>query len=298
MKLKREIRKIAGYFYVKIFSTKKKTKTIIVLLGNPRGGEKAWGSLFKNLIKPYKADLALCFGFNENKSSTLYKNAKYIWEVEEYEKWEDYYFHHFKGNQTWIKSFQIGESSGFSGLFDSKGSGAIYCAFLHYIYNYKSDILQKYDRIIITRPDFYYVAKMPILSNKYFWTPSGNGYGGIYDRFHIFPSSLINEILGIVNHYINTQQFVKDFQEESPPNLEKSYLNYLTRNGIIKKHRKFPRKQFLVKTCEDTTRWGETKISVPHNNDLFIKYIDEYEDCLLYISKKRLNNEFIKTAKI
>jgi hypothetical protein len=298
MNLKKEIRKFAAYLYVKLFtSQKKKESTIVVLLGNPRGGTKAWESLKKNLIEPYDADLAICFGEQNNKSGILYQRAKYIWEIKEYEKWEDYYFEHFKINQSWIQSFNLGKESGFSGLFGTIGSGAIFCAFLHYVYNFKIEVLLKYERIIITRADFFYIDKLPILSNKYFWTPSGNGYGGIYDRFHMFPSLYIHDVLGIVNKYINSEQFLLDFKDKSPPNLEKSFLNYFTRNGIIKKYKKFPRKQFLVKTNDDSTRWGQTNIQVPYNDDLNIKYLDEYEDCLKYISKKKVMKIFIKTAR-
>ena len=37
-------------------------RTLVVLLGNARGGEETWGSLYANLLDPQSADLALAFG--------------------------------------------------------------------------------------------------------------------------------------------------------------------------------------------------------------------------------------------
>jgi hypothetical protein len=38
-----------------------KISTLVVLLGNARGGEKTWHSMYKNVLNPLNADLALLF---------------------------------------------------------------------------------------------------------------------------------------------------------------------------------------------------------------------------------------------
>jgi hypothetical protein len=62
-------------------------KTLVVLLGSARGGEETWSSLYKYLLNPLSADLALLFGKSNNKTSSLYQKAKYVWEIDEYEDW-------------------------------------------------------------------------------------------------------------------------------------------------------------------------------------------------------------------
>ena len=57
-------------------------KTLIVLIGNARGGEKTWETLYNNLVDVYNADLLLCFGRTNNTNNSLYKKAKYIIELE------------------------------------------------------------------------------------------------------------------------------------------------------------------------------------------------------------------------
>lgn len=260
-----------------------KLKTLVILNGNPRGGEKTWHSMYSNLLEPYGADLALCFGYNEDKTSSLYSRANYIWEIPEYENWEDYYIEHLGDDQPWKKSFDRGKSIGFSGLYGTEGSGAIYCVFLHYVYTYKKDILKSYDRIIMTRADNFYVKNQPILSNEYFWLPSGEGYGGLNDRFHIFPSEDIDFTIGVVTHYINSESFFED-TDDSFINLEKTYKKYFEKTGYIEKVRTFNRIQFLVKTNFDGTRWGYGKFNLPYNDDLMVKYQDEFDETMRFLT--------------
>lgn len=256
-------------------------KTIVVLIGNPRGGEKAWSTMYKNLLKPYKADLAVCFGYNKDKSSSLYSKSKYVWEIPEYDNWEDYYTQNLHDSDWWKKSFELGSETGFSGLFGTIGSSGIACAFLHYLLNYKKNILLKYDRIIVTRSDYFYLKEVPILSNDSFWSPTGEEYGGITDRFFIFPSSDIDIVLGMFDNYINTDKLYEDFcNHPQLLNIERSYFNYFQRIDYLKKLKKFCRVQFLVKTKNDPTRWSETNIPVPYNEDLYIKYESEYNECM------------------
>jgi hypothetical protein len=60
-------------------------KTLTVMIGNARGGEKTWETCYKHLLAPLNSDLALCFGETNDKSSFLYQKAKYVWEIPEME---------------------------------------------------------------------------------------------------------------------------------------------------------------------------------------------------------------------
>ena len=216
-------------------------KTLTVVIGNPRGGEKAWNSMYRNLLEPYQSDLALCFGCNENKCHSLYSKGKYIWEVPEYEEWADYYVENF-GEGSWKQSFELGSKTGFSGLYGTIGSSAITLALRHYLLKNKKEVLLNYDRIILTRSDHFYVQEHPILPNDFFWVPYGEEYGGISDRHHIFPSSDIDIVLGIIDNYVNTEYLIQDFWEmRDDPfylNIERSYVYYFNRIGYFNKVKK------------------------------------------------------------
>jgi hypothetical protein len=66
-------------------------KTLVVLIGSARGGERTWQSLYKNVLDVNKADLALVFGretpdtdsVGDYVSRSLFARAAYWWTVPE-----------------------------------------------------------------------------------------------------------------------------------------------------------------------------------------------------------------------
>jgi len=166
-------------------------------------------------------------------------------------------------------------------LYGSVGSGMITLAFRHYIYKNKKDILSNYERIIITRSDFFYVKPHPILDNNYFWIPRGQGYGGITDRHHIFPSKDIDQALNICEKYVNTLDILHDFNYGKYLNIEQAFARYFERTGYYKKVKQYRRVNFLVHSKGDPTRWTfQSEESVPYSSDLYLKYKDEYTECM------------------
>lgn len=279
-----ELPMVKQFLFTELEEESSELKTLVVLIGNARGGEKTWHSMYNNLLRPYNADLALCLGYDANKTHSLYSRAKYVWELPEYDNWEDYYTENL-GDGPWKNAFMLGEQTGFSGLYGSPGSGGIVFAFRDYLLKNKKDILLQYDRIIITRTDHFYVKEHPVLPNDSFWVPTGESYGGVTDRHHIFPSSDIDIVLGILENYINTDDIVEDFVNDPPLNGEKCIKKYFNRMGYLNKVKEFNRVQFTVKTSEDTTRWsGGFGNTVPYNPDLFIKYNSEYDEAMRNIT--------------
>lgn len=263
-------------------------KTLTVLIGNARGGEKSWNSLYENLLNPYNSDLALCFGKTENKNISLYQKAKYIWEVPEYENWRNYYSSVCDGH--WEKSFSLGKNDGLmGGIDDNIGSGSIIFAFRHFIKNNKKDILNEYDRIILTRSDFYYAHRQQLLSNQYFWIVEGEDYHGLGDRMHVFPTSMIDNVLGIIEYMDSEEGYNQILNHTGPHRNPESLLKlYFKSSGVLDKLKRFPRVNYTVAVEGDSTRWSEGKMQDPNNPELFIKYPSEYIDCMNNISKNRI----------
>jgi hypothetical protein len=186
--------------------TEKKEKTLVILIGSARGGEETWNTMYKNLLIQYDADLALCFGETANQSSSLYKNAKYIWELQEYDNWRNYFEIQFDKNWDYI--FSLHKDTGLMGGIDDQiGSGAIVFAFRDFILKNKINILNQYDRIILTRSDFYYIDKHPILPLGKLYAVEGEEYGGVSDRHFIFDSDMAEKVLGICDFICNPTNF-------------------------------------------------------------------------------------------
>ena len=254
-----------------------KIKTLVILIGSARGGEETWHTMYKYLLKPLSADLALLFGKTKNKSSSLYSNAKFIWEIEEYADWWDYYKKYFSNRIYNI--YEQNEIEGLGGgIKDFRGSGAIIFALRHFLKNnYKNELLN-YDRIILTRSDFYYIDFHPKLKNDFFYITEGEKYGGVSDRHHIFPSRMLNDILGI-NEYLDNQMNY-NFLISKNLNPERALLEYFKNSGILTNIRFCKRVQFIVAKKNESKRWSYTKGYKFKSNTLLIKYQKEYYTAL------------------
>ena len=62
------------------------SRTLVILLGQPRGGQLAWRSLNQNLLRPLNADLATFFT-DVWKGNELSNQAKYTWWEPEHKDW-------------------------------------------------------------------------------------------------------------------------------------------------------------------------------------------------------------------
>lgn len=262
--------------------------TLVILIGTPRGDEIVWESMYRHLLKPYNADLALCFEEQEDKSSSLYSKAKYLWEVPKYDNWEQYYIdNNIEGNWRVICEWAARDPNciGFSGIGNSKGygSGAILIAFRHYLLNNHLETIQEYDRIILTRSDYFYAFDHPILENENYWVPKGESYGGIIDRFQQFPSKYAQEALNVMS-YICSPAIIQDFMIQGRLlNVERSIAMYFHHIGFTDKVKVFNRSNFLVSCVSDDTTGSSGSVylrggswPIPGFDHLKIKYMDEW----------------------
>lgn len=274
-------------------------KTLVILIGNPRGSEPVWESMYENLLKPYNADLALCFEYQEDKSPSLYSKAKYIWEVPKYSDWEQYYVeNNIPGSWKTIFDWCSTDPNccGFSGIGDSvgRGSGAILLAFRHYLLNNHKDTMLQYDRIIMTRSDYFYMFEQPILSNEYYWVTDDESYGGVSDRYQQFPSKYVDQALSILDyvgsplcleHYLFPNKLIS---------IELVISRHFDSIDFMKNVRTFKRVNFLVSTDRDQTtglvnnyyyRGGNWPVL--GTDKLTIKYLGEYNSAIdnMFIEK-------------
>lgn len=252
-------------------------KTLVILLGNARGGEETWNSMYKHLLEPLNADLALLFGKTDNKSVSLYSKAKYVWELEEYKDWKDYYVENCKG--LWYEVFNRYPCSGLGGGIESlHGSGGITFAFRHFLKNNFKHIGELYDQIILTRSDFYYIDDHPVLPNDTLYIVEGEDWGGVTDRHHVFPVSLWDKILGIVEH------IEEDKLRNCNANPEQALKQLFNYHQI--EYKRFKRTQFTVAVKEDPTRWCRASKKMPGSDTILLKYVKEYDMAIENLQNK------------
>ena len=249
--------------------------TLVVVIGSARGGEETWRSMYAHLLVPYGADLAMHVGDlpSGRPSSSLYRAAKYVWCVPEYANWRDYYAE----RGVPVDAFVENEVTGIAGGIDEyAGSGAIIFAFRHSLLHDHLDVLEQYDRVILTRADHYYLADHPVLENDGLYIVEGEDYGGgVCDRHWVFPSSMCRSVLGIVEYM--SEELPRDEAYAAirgNANPEQMLALMLRANGIVaKRHR---RVQFTVGATGDTTRWRAAKVPFKPEHGLYAKYETEF----------------------
>jgi len=240
-------------------------KYLLVLAGLPRGGEQTWKTIFKHVINPLQADLAICTGTDIDKSSILYKKSKYKWLFEEYDDWFNYYEENFSG--YWREVFDTGLDTG---LYNS---GSVHFAIKDIVKKNYIEIIKKYDYIIYSRFDQFYIKNHPEFSGDNIWIPQGENYTGMCDRHALFPSKFAEDFLDICN-FIDSKIFDYDIPEYL--NCEAVYKMHLNHIGLTSKIKRNKRFQFTTAKKNDFTRWRVPKFNLHFYYGVKIKYPNEF----------------------
>jgi hypothetical protein len=265
-------------------------KTLVIISGNHRGGEETWHTMYKYLLEPLDADLALVNNTFEDNS--LCKKAKFLWQInlnqEDLSKsLKNYYEDNFKGQQ-WYDFFSYHKDAGMGGpIVTKRGSGALVFALRHCAFKNFCNNNLDYDWVILTRSDHYYInfhQNIKELDKRFLYAIPDERYGGICDRHAIFHSSIANQVLGVAEFFADIKNkdllFKKYIYKENglikhkflnPERLLKLYFD--SKKLKIKDIR---RCQFTVALASDKTLWEKASILLPGHTNLYLKYENEY----------------------
>ena len=268
------------------------TKTLVCILAQTRSYELTWNNFKKHVLDELNADLALCIGVTKkyNYNNPFWKNAKYRWSIEEFG--DDYsnafdfaqneiYSNSKKIKENWrillnIKNFWLGGIKGFTAKDtlhldsfpewkkDRVGSSSI-LIFYRWLLIQKlqeSNLIEKYDRFIVTRSDFFWPLKHPPLNKMkkdFIWIPDGEGYGGITDRYVLCNNSNISEYLSILNPILTEPKKLYNLMKNKNDwNLEKYIKLYLKQKNLYKKVKFFPYIMYTIfPNPKDTNEFEE-----------------------------------------
>jgi hypothetical protein len=285
-------------------------KNLVVIIGNHRGGEETWHTMYKYLLQPLDADLALADNtFDDN---SLCKKAKFLWKInlnrEDLSKsLKNYYEDNFKGQQ-WYDFFSYHKGLSLSGfnpdpIRSRRGAGDLLFALRHFVLkNFLNNIVD-YDWIILTRSDYYYInfhTDVTELDKKFVYVLPDETYGGVCDRHTIFHSSIANQVLGIAEFLADIKN--KDllfrkyiFQKHKYLNVERALKLYFDSKKLELKA--IRRCQFTVALASDTTFWKKASILLPGRSNLYLKYeyeyVNAYENLKLQVIFEKIFSKYI-----
>jgi hypothetical protein len=154
------------------------------------------------------------------------------------------------------------------------------------------DIINKYDRFIITRSDFIYQLPHPnveLMNENFIWIPDSEHCNGYTDRHVILSKKNIESYLNILNNFIlkSNDYFIK-MKKKDDWNLEQLIKFNLEQNNVLHLVKEFPYIMYSVRNINGSTRWEYGNYS----NELgyYIKYQNEYNRSNYY------RNEFEKSG--
>ena len=155
-----------------------------------------------------------------------------------------------------------------------------------------NDLINKYDKFIITRSDFIYQLphpKVEHMNNNCIWIPDCEHYGGYTDRHVVLSKNNIESYLNILNNLVlRSNEYFMKMQSRSNWNLEKLIKFHLEQNNVLHLVKEFPYVMYSVRNINGTTRWCQGNYS--DKLGYYIKYQSEYDKSSNY------KNEFEKSG--
>jgi hypothetical protein len=185
-------------------------RRLVCIIPQVRNPSQTWGKFKENVIDVLEADLLLCVGDSTPRAQGVviqgaegtddneyFRNARYVFRRSEpVNDWSEAYdemsteWRHFAHiPEGWLGPAKLPRPH--------KYTGGIILFYRWYLYKTlkENDLLAKYDQIIVTRSDYYWIKPHPILDLEHVWFPNGEFHGGLCDRHVVFPSKFAEEVL-------------------------------------------------------------------------------------------------------
>jgi len=155
-----------------------------------------------------------------------------------------------------------------------------------------NDLINKYDRFIITRSDFIYQLPHPnieLMNKNNIWIPDCEHYSGYTDRHVILSQNNIEPYLNIMNNFVlRSNEYFMKMKSYNQWNLEQLIKFHLEQNNVLHLVKEFPYIMYSVRNINGTTRWSHGNYS--NEFGYYIKYETEYNKSSYY------KNEFEKSG--
>ncbi len=275
------------------------SKTLVIILSQTRVYEHTFDNFKKNVIDELNADLCICIGTddNYNYNNPFYKLAKYKYLYKEPEDYGDAFDYALKEiskesnnfNLKWRQFLQL-KSQIWGGVKNDEnqhlGSAGILIFYRWFLLkNLKQDnLINEYDRFIITRSDFIYRLphpKLELLDENNIWVPDEEHYGGYTDRHVVLSKNNISKYLDIFDSFVlKSEQYLSKMLNKDNWNLEQLIKFHLEEHNIIDFVKEFPYIMYSIRGNNDSSRW--TYGVYDNNLGYYIKYHTEYNKSLKY----------------
>lgn len=271
-----------------------KPTLLVVVNGQPRGGELAWKSLHKHVLKPYGAHLATYFTQAGPNGTLLERMAQYTWKLPEHEDWgviidkaaKQCHAEH-SGGPDWQQLCGHENSIWAGGIAKCpkhKSKAGVLLAF-RWLVSQKIlslHLQQQYDYIMYTRADYLYLCNhVPpeSLDGSATWVPLGEEYGGLTDRHLVSTAPNLLRAINITQELVCSPDAYKSRITPIINNVESLQALVWRHTGVLAKQ--FHSTMFTVRAKGDPTSWsvGDAHAEL-EKYGLLVKYPKELDKAL------------------
>jgi hypothetical protein len=169
------------------------------------------------------------------------------------------------------------------------GSGAIQIFYRWFLLKNLIDynLIDKYDRFVITRSDYIYQLPFPNVEKmniNNIWIPDSEHCNGYTDRNVILSKTNIEPYLNILNNMVSrSNEYFYKMRYISYWNIELLIKFNLDQNNVLHLVKEFPYIMYTCRTNNISTRWAEGVYV--EKLGYFVKYLTEYNKSSDYLIK-------------
>jgi len=280
-------------------------KTLIIFLAETRFSDLTYNNFVENVLKPHD-DVCVCIAVDDNYDydDKYYKMAKYKFIIKDQLDYGPLFENAYneiisenkdkleKPNIHWREFVKLGNTL-FGGVvsndknFKTVGSAGILIYFRHFLMKkiIENNLINLYDRFVITRSDFIYNLPHPrleLLNPEYIWIPDGEYYGGYTDRHVILSKTNIISYLNIFeNMVIKSNSYFKNLTKFIKyANIEELIKFNIIYNNHLVKH--IPYVMYAIRGIRIDGKRNWWKLGDIFENNYYIKYETEYLKSIFY----------------
>eukprot|EP01037_Dinobryon_pediforme_P001802 gene1802-1832_t len=248
-------------------------RTLVCVLGQLRAGHKTWPGFKRHVLDELGADLALAIGAapDQDTENPFWQHATHRWVFPEYQDFSEGFDEAQRvlaeangaAPQQWRQVLAIAGNwiGGVEGPTVRHGGGAVVMFMRWFLLNrlVATGVLDHYDRFVVTRSDFLWMAPHPplsVLRPDAVWIPEGEAHGGVTDRHIVVSRQDLAACLGLIDEVVLRPDRLLSEITAPEINLEAFLAHCLRKHGALQRAHWFPYIMFLVATQADTTRWS------------------------------------------
>lgn len=270
-----------------------KERVLVCILGQVRAHRLTWANFKDNVLDALGADLAVCIGTDAgfDPANPYFANARHRWSIPEFADYGDGFEmarQSLGGEAAWRALLAVRNQwlGGIRAENAHPGSGAIQIFFRWFLLHnlLKDGLLDRYDRFIVTRSDFFYLCPHPpieCLDRKALWIPDGEDYGGVTDRHLVVSADDLVASLGLIDDILlRPCALAAEMSGRDDWNIERYLRFQFEKKGLAPRVRRFPYVMFTVRGQTDSSSWSWGQYDA--ETAMIVKYKSERDEALKY----------------